>query len=108
MTLPPQTEKVRKRLGRLAEQVYRHPAILLPGHEWAYVFGQTKKGRVLFLGPLWPDDAEKDLACLEDGEILYYKTRNLAKATQELKATLIERGIDPDVALAKMSHKRDW
>lgn len=106
MTLPPQVDKVRKTLDALAKRTYRDPRVVLPSNEWSYVFGFTKMGKTVFWGPMWPDEAEKELSRLADGEVFNFKTRSLSKATQELKAELLKRGVDPDEALKRVSHKR--
>lgn len=72
-----------------------------------YVYGITAKGKVVYWGPMTTaQEADQELAKLDDGEIFERTTKNLAKATQEIKAELIRRGKSPDEALKRLSHKR--
>lgn len=107
---PPTADSVR----RGAERTYSHFAstnvlarIGIAKPDYAYAYGITPKGKALFLGPIADDEAEAIASALKDGEVFYLGTRDLKKATQEIKAELVRRGKPPDEALARMSHRKE-
>lgn len=75
--------------------------------EYFYVYGITLKGKPLFLGPLPADEADSIAAGLQDGEVFIFSTRDQSKATKQIKAELLRRGVDPDLAIGRMSHSID-
>lgn len=100
-------DKAQARVKRLEDSLSRQPMYHYPGQKYYYVFGFTKGGKKFFDGP-FTDQAEADgvLATLEDGEIFEKETRNLARATREIKAELLSRGEEPDEALRRMLHSK--
>jgi len=53
-------------------------------------------------------EATNALATLEDGEIFELDTRDLSKATKQIKHVLMSRSGDPDDALKKMLHQKGY
>jgi hypothetical protein len=100
--------KVEKQLERLQQKTYRTPLYHYPGEKYAYICGVTKGGRTFFDGPYAPSDSQIDrvVSRLSDSEIFYYDTRSLDAATRQMKAELLNRGVDPDEALKKVLHKK--
>lgn len=72
-----------------------------------YAYGITPGGKIVYWGPMTETDAEDAASGLIDGEIFALQTRDLSKATQAMKADLLKRGKNPDVALSRVSHKMD-
>ena len=93
---------------KLQRKVYRQPAYHYPSQKYAYVFGFTRGGRTFCDGPYASSDPEVDriLGQLKVGEVFYYDTRDLAKATRQIKAELASRGMEPDEVLKRMLHKK--
>lgn len=106
MTSP--TDKVTQRLERLKKDTYRAATPTVYGQKYFYVFGWTKNGKAVCWGPFMSQhEADSSLTELDDGEVFQYDTRDLGRATRQIKAELLARGEDPDVALRRMLHKRD-
>jgi len=101
--------KTQQRLERLKEKTYKQPVYHFPGQYYYYVFGFTKAGKVVSLGPYVNEsEASGMLATLDDGEIFELKTRDLTKATREIKAELLKRSGDVDESLKKMLHGKGY
>lgn len=77
---------------------------LINKSEYIYVYGITPGGKQVFWGSMPEEQAEAAASGLIAGEIFYLDTKDLRKATQEIKAELLKRGHDPDKALSRMSH----
>lgn len=102
-------DRVQKRLDRLQQQTYKQPLYRYPGQKYSYVFGYTKAGKTVCLGPYMVQaEATNVLATLEDGEIFELDTRDLSKATKQIKHVLMSRSGDPDDALKKMLHQKGY
>jgi len=100
-------EQVQERLNRLSAKTYRDVVPYLPGQKYQYVFGYTKGGKTVCLGPyMTPHDADATLATLEDGEIFDLDTRDLHKATRVIKAELLNRTGDPDESIKRVLHQK--
>ena len=102
-------EKAQSRLDRLAARTYRQPVYHYPGQKYYYVFGFTHEDKKVCLGP-FTDASEVDgkLAELEDGEVFELTTRDINKATREIKAELMSRGEDADSALRRMLRQKGY
>lgn len=87
------SESVKARLG-IGEPIHYY-----------YVYGITEKGKALFLGPLPETEAEDIGSMLGDGEVFELPTRDLARATGEIKAEMILRGKNIDSAIQRLGHK---
>ena len=80
-----------------------------PGMKYFYVFGFTREGKKVFLGPYTLScDADARLAELTDGEIFELDTRNEARATQIVKEILMQRTGDADEAMRKVLHNKGY
>jgi hypothetical protein len=102
------TTRFKQRLERMSKKMYQAPTPNIIGQGYYYVYGWTLKGRPVFWGPFfYPHEADASIASLAQGEAFQYPTRVLSEATRLLKAELIKRGIDPDEALNRISHKRE-
>ena len=100
-------EKVQDRLKRLSDKTYSNAVPQLFGQKYSYVFGYTKGGKTVCLGPyMTPHDADATLATLEDGEIFELDTRDLYKATRVIKAELLNRTGDPDESIKRVLHQK--
>ena len=100
-------EVVQDRLKRLSDKTYSNAVPQLYGQKYQYVFGYTKGGKTVCLGPyLVPHEADATLATLEDGEIFSLDTRDLHKATRVIKAELLQRTGDPDESIKKVLHEK--
>ena len=100
-------DRILKRLERLQQKTYKQPLYRYPGQCYYYVFGYTKAGKTVCLGPYMVEaEASNVLATLGDGEIFDLNTRDLNKATREIKHILMSRSGDPDEALKKMLHQK--
>jgi len=103
------TDKVQSRLNRIEESLTHQPIYSYPDQEFFYVFGFTKEGRKVCLGPMMTQqEADGKLAELDDGEVFELRTRDLSKATRIIKAELMNRGEDADEALKRMLHQRGY
>lgn len=71
-----------------------------------YHYGITKQGRPEIMGPETQREAEKFASELEDGEVFELDTVDRKRATAIIKAELIRRGVDHDLALRKVKHIR--
>ena len=103
------TEKAEARIKRIENSLEHQPVYQYPGQMFYYVFGFTKSGRKLVDGPFTSCQEADDLvATLDDGEVFEYKTRDLSKATREIKAELLSRGEDPDEVMKRVLHKKGY
>jgi len=101
--------KVQKSLERLQQKTYKQPVYRYPGQKFFYVFGYTKKGKPVCMGPYVVEaEASGFLATLDDGEIFELETSSQAKATREIKHILMSRSGDPDDALKRMLHQKGY
>ncbi len=101
-------ERVRRGLQALKRRTYRPATPLVYGHGYYWVFGFTREGRKVIWGPHYTQrDADRELVSLEDGEVFELDTRDIARATREIKAVLLQRGEDPDEALKRVLHKKE-
>ena len=105
-----------RHLDRLSNKIYRTPSgPQVYGQKYAYVYAITNKGRHIFDGPYPvaigsdepPVEAEAFLSEFPNGEVFILKTRNKARAKQEVKHILASRGDDPDEVLKRMFKKRE-
>ena len=73
-----------------------------------YVMGVSpKKGKLAILGPFTSAREADDAATtLLDPEIFELKTKDLSKATREIKALILERTEDADKALERVKHQK--
>lgn len=100
-------DKAQARIKRIEESLTHQPIVRLPGSKFFYVLGWTANDKVVSLGPFMGEpEASGELAKLADGEIFQYSTRDLTRATRQMKAELLSRGTDPDEALRKMLHQK--
>lgn len=76
-----------------------------PNYTHCYVYGCTARGKWVILGPLSEPQAVEAGEALTDAEVFYLSTPDIAKATQEIKAELWRRGVDPDEAISRKGHK---
>ncbi len=99
--------KAEKRLNKLDEHFHKEPEDLTaPKQTFWYVFGFTKEGKKVILGPkMSAQEADTTLATMDDGEIFELKTRDPSRATREIKAILLERTENPDYAIERMKHQ---
>ena len=89
---------------KMNKKFHTEPAEPTPKTIYLYVYGITKKGKKLIDGPFTTQKADEVLAMLDDGEIIERHTKDLARATREIKAILLERTKDPDAALERVKH----
>ena len=100
-------EKVQSDLKRLSERTYRNVVPQLYGQKYSYVFGYTKLGKTVCLGPYSvPHEADSMLATLEDGEVFELDTRSLSRASRVIKAELLSRSGNPDESIRRMLHQK--
>lgn len=100
--------RYRRSQERLKNKTYRPATPLVYGHTYFWVFGFTLEGKKVLWGPYYTrKDADRELVSLEDGEVFELGTRDMSRATREVKAELISRGEDPDEALRKVLHKKE-
>lgn len=101
-------DQAQARVKRIEESLaIGSPIYHYPGQKFLYVFGFTKEGKKVCLGPIAdPSEADGKLAEFDDGEIFELRTRDLGKATRIIKAELIGRGEEPDEALKRMLHQK--
>jgi len=73
-----------------------------------WIFGFTRGGKTVVWGPYYnAKEADRELTTLEDGEVFDLDTRDVTRATREIKAILLQRGGDPDEALKRVLHKKE-
>jgi len=74
--------------------------------EYFYTFGITpEKLKPLLLGPFnTREEAESLLTELDTGEVFSWKTRDVHRASQLLKAEMIKRGHKIDLAMVRYYH----
>lgn len=102
-------DKVQQKLKRLEDKTYRQPVYKYPGMKYFYVFGFTREGKKVILGPYTLSvDADARLATLDSGEIFELDTRNEAKATQVIKEILMQRSGDADEAIKRVLHQKGY
>ena len=102
-------EKAQARIKRIEDSLTHSPVYHYPGQKYYYVFGWTKEGKKVCLGPMMSSqEADGKLAELDDGEVFELKTRDLNRAVREIKATLMSRGEEPDEALRKMLRNKGY
>jgi len=100
-------DQAQARIKKIEDSISHQPVYHYPGQKYWYVMGVTDGGRVVALGPFVDEaEANNQLATLADGELFQYVTRDLAKATRQMKAELLSRGENPDDALKKMLHSK--
>ena len=106
MSLNP-IEKVQQRLDNLARKTYRDASPTVLNMQYHWIFGFTKGGKKVLWGPYTNTvEAERDMIGLQDSEIFTNDTRDVARATREIKAILLARGENPDEALRRVLHKK--
>lgn len=102
-------DKAQDRVKRIEDSLTGAPIYHYPGQNFYYVFGFTREGKKVCLGPFMSQqDADGKLAELDDGEIFELKTRDLSKATRIIKAELMSRGEEADEALKRMLHQKGY
>lgn len=97
-----------RRIKRIEDSLTHQPIVRLPGSKFFYVMGWTANDKTVALGPFMGEaEASGELAKLADGEIFQYNTRDLSRATRQMKAELLSRSeVSPDEALRRMLHER--
>jgi len=102
-------EQAQARVKRIEDSLNHQPIYRLPGQVYHYVFGWTKGGKRVCLGPFVDvQEADNRLAELDDGEVFPLKTRDLNKAVREIKEVLISRGEGADEALRKVLRNKGY
>ena len=102
-------DKAKRRIKRIEDSLTHQPIYHYPNQPYYYVFGFTKEGKKVCLGPLMSQqEADGKLAELDDGEVFELGTRDLSKATRIVKAELMSRGEEPDEALKRVLHKKGY
>jgi len=97
------------RVKRIEDSLTHTPIVKLPGQKFFWVFGFTKAGRKVVLGPLMTQqEADGKLAELDDGEVFELVTRDASRAVREIKAELMSRGEDADEALRKVLRNKGY
>lgn len=118
-------EEVRKSFGGPIDEVIKQQEdfkkrTYMPGmptwlQQNLWVFGWTPtEHKAVVWGPYSDKkEAERYAAGLDQGEVFVLDTRNVARATQEIKSILVQRagagisgGLKVDDALQRMGHKR--
>ena len=100
-------EEQQRRLDRFARKTYKAATPNIFGQKYQWVFGFTKEGKKVIWGPYYDaQEAERDLTTLDDGEVFDLETRDMTRATREIKSELMQRGEDPDEVLKRVLHKR--
>ncbi len=101
-------QRTRDYLERLKRKTYKAATPTIFGGVYYWIFGFTKGGKTVIWGPYYaPKEADRDLAMLDDGEVFDLSTRDVTKATREIKAELLKRGGDPDEVLKRVLHKKE-
>jgi len=97
--------KDKRSLERFKENLYKTPT--LPNQLYHWVFGLTKGGKKVVWGPYYTaTEADRVLSTLDDGEIFELSTRDVTRATREIKSDLMKRGEEPDEVLKRVRHGR--
>ena len=108
-----QQDRLRKKYSPETTTLYAdmegkyHITPVSTGSEYWYIFGYTDMMKPCFLGPEMSEDEanrKADEAGLNDVRIMSYKTRNLSKATGQMKADLLAE-MSADAALQRMKHQ---
>ena len=100
-------DKAQARIKKIEDSLTRQPVYHYPGQKYHWVFGFTKEGKKVCLGPfVTSQEADGRLAELEDGEVFELLTRDINKAVREIRAVLMSRGEDADSALRRMLHQK--
>lgn len=75
--------------------------------KYYWVFGYTPVDQTKVIwGPYYDKaDAARDSTKLDQGEVFDLNTRDVTRATREIKAELLKRGDSPDDAVQRVSHK---
>ncbi len=88
------------------EEKYHATSVSVESEYW-YIFGYTDMMKPCFLGPKMSEDEasrKADEAGLNDVRVMSYKTRDLSKATRQMKADLLAE-MSADQALTRMKHQ---
>ena len=102
-------DKAQARIKRIEDSLSRQPVYHYPGQKYHWVFGFTKEGKKVCLGPfVTSQEADGRLAELEDGEVFELLTRDINRAVREIKAELMSRGEEPDEALRRMLRNKGY
>lgn len=100
--------RVKESLERLKQKTYRTATPTIFGKVYYWIFGFTKGGKTVVWGPYYDvKEADRDLTTLDDGEVFDLDTRDVTRATREIKAALLQRGGDPDEVLKRVLHKKE-
>jgi len=100
-------EQAQKRVKKIEDSLTQQPVYHYPGQKYFFIMAVTDAGKTVSLGPFMSEgDASGRLAEFPDGEIFEYSTRDLARATRQMKAELLSRGTEPDEAIRHMLHER--
>jgi len=101
-------EQAQRRIKRIEDSLTHQPIARLPGQKFFYILGWTANDKVVSLGPFMNEaEASGELAKLADGEVFSYATRDLSKATRQMKAELLSRDeVSPDEALRRHLHSK--
>ena len=102
-------DKAQARIKRIEDSLSKQPVYHYPGQKYHWVFGFTKEGKKVCLGPfVTAQEADGKLAELEDGEVFELLTRDINRAVREIKAELMSRGEEPDEALRRMLRNKGY
>jgi len=100
-------QRAKDQMEAFKRKLYRGPVPTLFGRGYHWVFGWTKGGKKVVWGPYYSAiEAERELSTLEDGEVFELDTRDVTRATREIKAELMKRGGDPDENLKRVLHRK--
>ncbi len=100
-------QRTKNRLEKLEQKIYKNAAPTIFGQKYFWVYGWTKGGKTVVLGPFYDaKEADRELVMLDDGEVFDLDTRDVTRATRVIKAELIARGGDPDEALKRVLHQK--
>lgn len=100
-------DRAQQRIKRIEDSLTRNPIVRIPGRKFWYIMAVTNEGRVVSLGPYMEEnEAMGRLTEFSEGELFQYNTRDLSKATRQMKAELLSRGTEPDEAVKRMLHER--
>lgn len=100
--------KTKDSLEQLKRRTYKTATPTIFGSMYFYIFGFTKGGKTVIWGPYYSSlEADRDLATLDDGEVFELETRDVHRATREIKSILMQRGGNPDEILRSVLHKKE-